>query len=155
MKPHLFRRKFLIYPEVQNSVIRIFILAGGAGFLGLVIGAIIFGQKIFRLVESTGAAASPENQMTISQIWFNFTFFLVTFGILYVVGLAALGLFFSHRLVGPILRISSDLCVMIENNRFNLLKIRDTDFLEKIVSQLNNSIQIRGTDDTDANAKDV
>jgi hypothetical protein len=150
MKPPLRRRKFLIYPEVQNKVIGIFVFAGGIGFMGLVIGAVIFGQKIFELVEKAGAATSPENQITISQIWFSFTFFIVVFGIIYVIALSALGLFFSHRLVGPLMRISKDLSRMIESDKFSDLKIRETDFLEDIVVNLNESIRIRNQTDNDS-----
>ncbi len=143
----------MIYPQVQHKVIGIFVLAGGLGFLGFLCGAVIFGQQIFQLVEATSTTDVPSNQLIISQIWFNFTFFLVIFGIIYVAGLFIVGMFFSHRLVGPLMRITKSLSGMIESNKFSQLQIRDTDFLSEIVLQLNQTIEKRNKANDDAKAK--
>lgn len=135
------RNKLLIYPSVQRRMIALFFLAGCLGFVGLTLGAWAFSYFLFQYLEPIISSQGSDSVVQITSMWNFFWIFVSAFGLFYVIFLFVLGLMFSHRTAGPLYRIATDLSKMISNGQFKKIEIRQSDYFEEAVEQINAAIE--------------
>lgn len=122
-----FRRRFLVYPELQFVVIGFTVLTA---FLSFVISMIVFRlftHELINEVTSMGGSGEVIRNFLESHgaMFYLFFFVIVLFqSILVFVG----GLWFTNKIVGPIYRLQSHMEKITRGETRSSIQFRDGDF---------------------------
>jgi hypothetical protein len=141
-RPAMLRRKILIYPKFQLSLVAVNIVTMIA----------VFGAIQFQIFSAVGDMQDLGSSSDLSSGHFYNRFIEYQMSILYsglalYLGIAFIlscgfTLFISHRLAGPLVRMQKYFKQIEENGKVEQpLKFRDGDFLQELPETINNGLK--------------
>jgi hypothetical protein len=129
-------RNLLINGEAQSNLFYWFLAL--SAFFAITLGVVIFlGMEDF--FSQVMAASQLEEELGKSFIenWNQTKYLLLGFLIVYVSGVGALTITYTHRLVGPMVSFKKHLDELIKGNYSTRIHLREKDYFRDIAGKLN------------------
>lgn len=131
------RRNYWINPKLQKAIIMRAIIANLA-LVGLLYAAEkVFFMKMASMGEQMGFPADHVYYVFLKeQEKVKFWIFIATSGIISALSAWA-GVFMSHRIAGPVVRIRNDLHRIANGEKIREIKLRNGDFFQEVADEVN------------------
>lgn len=140
VRPPWYKRKYLVYPRFQMTLILTNALITFCLFCFLVFQVIRSHLYLENLVKQTHL---PAQNLFIQLLTEQLRHLIITMGVSLLVGVlvtATFTLLFSHRMAGPMIRLKNLFATISKNGDFpDTLKFRDGDFFQELPPAINSA----------------
>lgn len=135
-----FRKKLLVYPELQRGLIVYMMWLGLIVIIINIIGSIFCLSDTIQILHTTDLTSDTEISNALLKIWLKAS--IITF--FSVIGVVAtfsyFSLRFTNRIAGPALQMKNKLANYIEKEKFEPIQLRDKDYFKDLADLINQAI---------------
>jgi ABC-type multidrug transport system permease subunit len=135
-----FRKRLLVYPELQRRLIAYMMWLGLIIVIIHIIGSLFFLSNTIATLHAADLSSEAEVSSVIVQIWLKAS--LITLAS--VVGVIAVfsyfSLRFSNKIAGPTLQMKNKLANYIQNDDLEVIKLREKDYFKDLAELINQAL---------------
>ena len=139
-RPSLLKRRYIVNPKVQFTIMGVMIFVAMASTIAFYIAQGIFFDQFSSIADGLHYPAThPFRQFIITQKGIFSTFFVYA-TLANLVLIALMGMFLSHRIVGPVFRITNSLEAIVKGDASAQITIRKNDCFQELPIAINKAM---------------
>jgi hypothetical protein len=135
-----FRKKLLVYPELQRSLIAYMMWLGLVIILIHIIGSLFFMNETITTLRTVDLTSESEVSHAILQIWLKASLITLVSVVGVVCAFGYFSLRFSNKIAGPALQMKNKISQYLKNDEFEVIKLREKDYFKDLADSINNAL---------------
>lgn len=142
-KPSVFRRKFVVNPRFQYTLMGALVVIALVGFVCLYYSQHYFFSEFDSLADRMGFPSTHTFRIFIEHQKDSLRNLFIYVGIINIIFISLMGLFLSHSIAGPIYRIIRSLDDITNGGDVKKITIRKNDMFQELPEAINKALGVR------------